>query len=256
MSSATAPATDVRQFTVHADDDGIRLDRWFKRHLTDVSFGQVSRWARTGQLRVDGARATPGDRIAADGSVRSRGRNLYDFTFSAPKSVSVVAELGGDNRLVEAHRQAVAAALRELESLAATCVRRAGASHDRTTGNLVLAVYHHDTSLELDPQLQQPAGRDAHLVLVPNPPQHPAGDFGLERGVAVAESGVRYTFSGLAVYRPEFFAGCVDGAFPLKPLLLRSMSAGRCSAELYGGVWQDVGTVDRLEALNAAASAP
>lgn len=55
----------IRQFTVEADDDGIRLDRWFKRHLPDASFNIVSRWARTGQLRVDGKRATPGDRLAA-----------------------------------------------------------------------------------------------------------------------------------------------------------------------------------------------
>ncbi|HWK36453.1 RluA family pseudouridine synthase [Sphingomonas sp.] len=55
----------VRQFTVGVDDDGIRLDRWFKRHLPEASFNLVSRWARTGQLRVDGARATPGDRLAA-----------------------------------------------------------------------------------------------------------------------------------------------------------------------------------------------
>lgn len=53
----------VRQFTVAADDDGIRLDRWFKRHMPDVTFATVSRWARTGQLRINGARATPGDRI-------------------------------------------------------------------------------------------------------------------------------------------------------------------------------------------------
>ena len=64
MSRAKAgdPAA-VRQFTVAADDDGIRLDRWFKRHMEDVPFATVSRWARTGQLRVDGARATPGDRL-------------------------------------------------------------------------------------------------------------------------------------------------------------------------------------------------
>ena len=55
----------IRQFTVEADDDGIRLDRWFKRHLPDASFNIVSRWARTGQLRVDGKRATPGDRLEA-----------------------------------------------------------------------------------------------------------------------------------------------------------------------------------------------
>ena len=58
-------SNDVRQFTVSPDDDGIRLDRWFKRHMEDVSFNIVSRWARTGQLRVDGARATPADRLAA-----------------------------------------------------------------------------------------------------------------------------------------------------------------------------------------------
>ncbi|HTI31756.1 MAG TPA: RluA family pseudouridine synthase [Sphingomonas sp.] len=57
--------TNVRQFTVAADDDGIRLDRWFKRHMPEASFNLVSRWARTGQLRVDGARAGPGDRITA-----------------------------------------------------------------------------------------------------------------------------------------------------------------------------------------------
>jgi 23S rRNA pseudouridine955/2504/2580 synthase len=55
----------VRQFTVQRDDDGIRLDRWFKRHLPQVSFGMVSKWARTGQVRVDGKRARPEDRLAA-----------------------------------------------------------------------------------------------------------------------------------------------------------------------------------------------
>ena len=55
----------VRQFTVTAEDDGVRLDRWFKRNLPDTSFTTVAKWARTGQLRVDGGRATPGDRIAA-----------------------------------------------------------------------------------------------------------------------------------------------------------------------------------------------
>ncbi|MBS0502717.1 MAG: RluA family pseudouridine synthase [Proteobacteria bacterium] len=62
--------SEVRTFTVAPDDDGIRLDRWFKRHLPDISFAQVSRWARTGQLRLDGKRATPGDRIEAGQSIR------------------------------------------------------------------------------------------------------------------------------------------------------------------------------------------
>ncbi len=93
------------------------------------------------------------DRTAADGSTQSRGRNLYDFTISAPKSVSIMAQPGGDARLVEAHRKAVQEALKELEHRAASRVRRDRANDNRATGNLVLAVYHHDTSRELDPQL-------------------------------------------------------------------------------------------------------
>jgi 23S rRNA pseudouridine955/2504/2580 synthase len=56
---------NVRQFTVDSDDDGIRVDRWFKRHLEGTSFTTVAKWARTGQLRVDGARVGPGDRLQA-----------------------------------------------------------------------------------------------------------------------------------------------------------------------------------------------
>ena len=62
--AATPPADNVRQFTVSQDDDGIRLDRWFKRNLPLIGFATVSRWARTGQIRVDGKRAKPEDRLA------------------------------------------------------------------------------------------------------------------------------------------------------------------------------------------------
>jgi 23S rRNA pseudouridine955/2504/2580 synthase len=61
---------DVRTFTVSEDDDGIRLDRWFKRHMPEVSFNLVSRWARTGQLRLAGKRAVPGDRVEAGQEIR------------------------------------------------------------------------------------------------------------------------------------------------------------------------------------------
>ncbi len=60
-----APSDEVRQFSVGHDDDGIRLDRWFKRHLPQIGFATVSRWARTGQIRVDGKRAKPEDRLEA-----------------------------------------------------------------------------------------------------------------------------------------------------------------------------------------------
>ena len=61
----TVGADGVRQFVVSEDDEGIRLDRWFKRHLPQIGFATVSRWARTGQIRVDGKRARPEDRLAA-----------------------------------------------------------------------------------------------------------------------------------------------------------------------------------------------
>lgn len=61
---------DVRQFSVEPDDDGIRVDRWFKRHMADTPFALVSRWARTGQLRIDGKRAQVSDRIAAGQQIR------------------------------------------------------------------------------------------------------------------------------------------------------------------------------------------
>ena len=93
------------------------------------------------------------------------------------------------------------------------------------------------------------AHHDAHLVLVPNP-SYLKGDFGIEQGEARGVAAELYTFSGVAVYRPAFFADCVDGVFPLKPLMLRSMAAGRCSAQLYAGQWEDIGTPERLAALN------
>ena len=85
--------------------------------------------------------------------MQSKGRNLYDFTFSAPKSVSILAEIVGDRRLIEAHCKAVELALSETESYAQARIRRAMANSDRFTRNLVVAVYQHDTSRQLDPQL-------------------------------------------------------------------------------------------------------
>ena len=65
-----ADSAAVRQFVVSDEDDGIRLDRWFRRNLPEASFGTVARWARTGQLRLDGKRAAPGDRIEAGQTIR------------------------------------------------------------------------------------------------------------------------------------------------------------------------------------------
>lgn len=99
-------------------------------------------------------------------------------------------------------------------------------------------------------RLKIAADDDVHLVLVPNPVQHARGDFGHARGRALAEASERFTFSGIAAYRTALFADCADGVRPLKPLLVRAMDAGRCGAEVYEGIWEDVGTPERLAALN------
>ncbi len=94
----------------------------------------------------------------------------------------------------------------------------------------------------------------AHLVLVPNPPHHPRGDFLLEHGlVREGESGAggnRYTYTGIGVYRPEFFEGCQAGKFPLLPLLRRAIEARALSGEIHGGAWFDIGTTERLAMLD------
>jgi len=101
------------------------------------------------------------------------------------------------------------------------------------------------------------------LILVPNPPQHPRGDFALVPGatasldvladperLAAADAPPRFTFAGIGVYRPEFFAGCADGRFPLLPLLRRAAAAQRLRGRVYQGLWFDIGTPERLRDLD------
>jgi MurNAc alpha-1-phosphate uridylyltransferase len=89
----------------------------------------------------------------------------------------------------------------------------------------------------------------AHLLLVPNPVQHPQGDFALEDGRVVETGSTQWTYSGIGLYRPQLFDGCQPGRFPLLPLLRRAIAAGRLSGEVYRGAWSDVGTIERLAAL-------
>ena len=89
----------------------------------------------------------------------------------------------------------------------------------------------------------------AHLVLVPNPVQHPQGDFGLEQGLVVETGSTRWTYSGIGLYRARLFEGCQPGRFPLLPLLRRAIAAACLTGEVYGGPWSDVGTAERLAAL-------
>ena len=88
----------------------------------------------------------------------------------------------------------------------------------------------------------------AHLVLVPNPPQHPHGDFGFDATTALLtpQSDRQLTFSGIGLYRPEFFASVPDGKQKLAPFLRQAMAQSQVSGELYAGFWADIGTPERL----------
>ena len=91
--------------------------------------------------------------------------------------------------------------------------------------------------------------RQAHLVLVDNPPYHPRGDFTL-RGEWVARGpGPRLTYSGIGVYRPELFAGRSPVRQALLPILEEAIARAEVSAEHYRGRWFNVGTPADLEAL-------
>jgi conjugative relaxase-like TrwC/TraI family protein len=92
------------------------------------------------------------DRTRADGSKQSNGIHFYDFTFSAPKSVSIMGVLE-DPRLIDAHQKAVTAALSEVEVHASAEDQRKRQKIVRQTGNLAIATYQHDTSRQLDPQV-------------------------------------------------------------------------------------------------------
>ena len=94
----------------------------------------------------------------------------------------------------------------------------------------------------------------AHLVFVANPEQHPNGDFTLADGRAYTfdqqQQGENLTFSGVSIIHPKMFDGLENGKRPLAPLLKQGMSDGRVSAEKMQSAWVDVGTPERLTALD------
>jgi MurNAc alpha-1-phosphate uridylyltransferase len=108
-----------------------------------------------------------------------------------------------------------------------------------------------DTFTDIDVStLRLPAGADACLVLVDNPPQHPQGDFVLQADRIVEGEGPRLTYSGIGVFSATLFNGCQAGQFPLLPLLKRAIAAGRLQGRHHTGQWFDIGTPERLATLN------
>ncbi|MEY3485699.1 MAG: hypothetical protein RLZZ586_1426 [Pseudomonadota bacterium] len=95
-----------------------------------------------------------------------------------------------------------------------------------------------------------------HLVMVPNPPQHPHGDFYLDQTMVrddgyVGATGAKLTFSGIGIYHHTLFKGLISGqSAKLAPILRKAMADNRVSGEKYLGSWHDVGSPERLAELN------
>lgn len=94
-----------------------------------------------------------------------------------------------------------------------------------------------------------------HLVMVPNPPFRPQGDFSLLHGMVGNLPAPRYTYSGIGVFDPRIVDGIEAGSkAPLAPLLREAAAAGRLGGEVHAGLWNDVGTPERLAELNRTKS--
>jgi MurNAc alpha-1-phosphate uridylyltransferase len=100
------------------------------------------------------------------------------------------------------------------------------------------------------PDDRLPGDADARLVLVPTPAHKSHGDFDLIDGRVRNGDLPKLTYSGIAQYRPGFFAVAATGRFSVAPMLRRSADEGKLVGTLYEGTWEDVGTPERLADLN------
>jgi len=160
-------------FTAVAHKNLADAEGYFDEHLSQNDYyaaGEIrpGQWIGTGAERLglsntvtreqfhalcENRNPNDGERLTQRQQKEDKRRVFYDFTCSAPKSVSVLAVTLNDERLVVAHEEATRIAFRELEPFAATRVRKQGNQRDRTTGNLVAAQFIHTSSRELDPLL-------------------------------------------------------------------------------------------------------
>lgn len=92
----------------------------------------------------------------------------------------------------------------------------------------------------------------AHLVMVPNPLHHPGGDFHLTTTGHLHPQGLpKLTYSGIGVYKADFFKECRAGKFKLVPLMESAMAVEALSGEFYDGRWVDIGRPEQLKTLSA-----
>jgi len=117
-------------------------------------------------------------------------------------------------------------------------------------GNQPFLVINADVFSDMPLPTRLADGAEGHLVLVTTPAYKPQGDFDLADGrIANGENPV-FTFSGVAIYRPRFFADCEPGRFSVVPMLRSAADASTLTGSVYEGMWQDVGTPQRLAEIN------
>jgi conjugative relaxase-like TrwC/TraI family protein len=214
-------------FTAVAQKNLADAEGYFDEHLTQNDYyaaGEIrpGQWIGVGSERLglnnavtrDQFHALCGNQNPNDGERLTRRqektnqrRVFYDFTCSAPKSVSVLAVTMNDDRLVSAHEEATRIAFRELETYSATRVRKQGSQRDRTTGNLVAAAFTHTSSRALDPLLH------THLMVF-----NATFDGTEKRWKALQAGGmydaIRY---GTAVYRNELAKRIQQIGYHIRP---------------------------------------
>jgi N-acetyl-alpha-D-muramate 1-phosphate uridylyltransferase len=120
-------------------------------------------------------------------------------------------------------------------------------------GDEVFLVVNGDIATDFDfASLKNVAVDLAHLVLVPNPEHHPNGDFGLDdTGLVYEHASEQFTFSGIGLYSPQLFENLPAGSRKLGLLLRQAIAKQRVSGQKHTGFWMDIGTPERLQALNA-----
>ena len=206
---ADTPAENVRQFTVSEDDDGIRLDRWFKRNLPLIGFATVSRWARTGQIRVDGKRAKPEDRLEQGQVLRvpPGGEDAPTTKKSAPRTRTLSPEQIAEAKAMVIHETRSAIVLNKPPGLAT----QGGSKTTKHVDGLLDAFV--ETEKTPRPRLVHRLDKDTSGVLLIARTPGAAASFSKR----FASRSARKVYWALVVGVPQLSEGVIDAPLAKQP---------------------------------------